>query len=375
MESTASSPNSHDRQDFNKTCHAAEELLFRLERSPGDNEALLQLHQQIQHLRTCLGSLGCGALSPLLQSLEDVLQALQDGRLTDDTMISDLILINLDCARSQVKALLVNGVKGRCEAHSPLLSQVLARLSHSDDARLQQQILREALVAMDPTLLPDQMFKSVVFWRDNRAADDAFNRMLAEHWNISDNHDLVFLSHLHVPIEERAPYWCGRTRRLAILSLLINHCAGQPVDPTQLLAAVYTHDIGMAFLPIELLSSEACYTAKQVKLMQRHIDTGYDLLKRMGHWDQAAEIVLQHHENYDGSGYPSGLEENSINPGAKILAISGSFDACLHGRPHRVVERRPIQRAILEINHYSDSQFDPFWVNIFNQVAESHLIN
>jgi HD-GYP domain-containing protein (c-di-GMP phosphodiesterase class II) len=99
----------------------------------------------------------------------------------------------------------------------------------------------------------------------------------------------------------------------------------------------------------------------------------YDILHKMGGWEEAAEIVLQHHEHCNGGGYPKGLEENEICAGAKILAIADTFDACRYARAYRTELKRPLIRAILEINRQADVQFSRQWVDTFNLVAKNNF--
>ncbi|WP_394392914.1 HD-GYP domain-containing protein [Shewanella woodyi] len=84
---------------------------------------------------------------------------------------------------------------------------------------------------------------------------------------------------------------------------------------------------------------------------------------------EAAQIVLQHHEQVDGAGYPNHLTGDKICDGAKIIAIADTFDARSHERAHHTLLKRPLVRTMNEINNFSGTQFDPYWVEIFNQVV------
>jgi len=170
-------------------------------------------------------------------------------------------------------------------------------------------------------------------------------------------------------IDQRSPYWAGRTQRIAELALNMNSAAGAPIDANQLLAAVYMHDFAMAFLPLELLHKPEKYTSAERLRVQAHVKTSATLMQEMGNWAQAANIILQHHEQCNGAGYPNKLTESDICDGAKVLAIADAFDACVNSRAHVDQPQRPLIRAILEINRYAGSQFSQDWVNIFNQIA------
>ena len=190
-------------------------------------------------------------------------------------------------------------------------------------------------------------------------------------FDITPSEDLEFFRSLTDPIEARSLYWYGRVERLLYLSLTMNQHAGNPVDPTQLTAAAYMHDMAMAFLPHEILHKKTQLSLKEKRLIQGHCRVSYDMLHRMCHWEAAAEIVLQHHEQVDAQGYPKGLKDIEICDGAKILAIADAFDAKTHERAYSSLHKRPFIRAILEINRQAGQQFNQKWVNIFNQVMNA----
>lgn len=182
----------------------------------------------------------------------------------------------------------------------------------------------------------------------------------------SVNDDLEFFQSLAQRHETRSPLFRGRSERLLRLALETNAVAGNPVDPTQLTAAVYMHDIGMLFLPESLWLGTGILGEMERWMLHEHPDHAAGMLERMPGWKEAADIVRQHHERHDGSGYPKGLRGKEIHPGAKILAIVDAFESVTikhseHG------ERRSLIRAIAEINA-SDSQFDAALIQAFNTV-------
>lgn len=125
----------------------------------------------------------------------------------------------------------------------------------------------------------------------------------------------------------------------------------------------------MAFLPLDMLHKQQKYSDQERLSLQRHPLVGQQLLSESQHWQQAAQIILQHHERIDGSGYPNQLVDKQICAGAKILAIADTYDAHAHARAHHSQLKRPFIRSVLEINNCQGSQFDVYWVEIFNKVA------
>ena len=130
------------------------------------------------------------------------------------------------------------------------------------------------------------------------------------------------------------------------------------------------HDVGMALLPLDVINSNDKLPENELKLIKDHPKTGFELLRFMKQWASAAEIVLQHHERVDGTGYPYGLQESEICEGAKIIAIVDAIDARTHERAHATMLKRPLLRAAMEIGKNSDKQFSLYWADIFKDVFQ-----
>jgi HD-GYP domain-containing protein (c-di-GMP phosphodiesterase class II) len=117
------------------------------------------------------------------------------------------------------------------------------------------------------------------------------------------------------------------------------------------------HDIGKLDMPASILSKPAPLDDAEWEVMRTHPQVGYDLLRNQPRFAGAAEIVLTHHEAYDGSGYPHGLHGRAIPYGARILAVADAYDSMTH--PHTQRPPMPPSLAIAEIERCSGSQFDP----------------
>jgi HD-GYP domain-containing protein (c-di-GMP phosphodiesterase class II) len=193
--------------------------------------------------------------------------------------------------------------------------------------------------------------------------------VILDHFGIAVDDDLRLFIGICAPIEARSMYWNNCTARILELCLAMNEQAGHPVEPAQLAAAVLLHDIGMAFLPVEILHKRKRLETHELALLQAHPAQGAALLSTMSRWQVAAEAVAQHHERMDGRGYPRGLGKDDICIGARIISIADTFEARTHERAYSTRVKRPFIRAVLEINSCSGTQFDPAWVAIFNDVA------
>ena len=132
------------------------------------------------------------------------------------------------------------------------------------------------------------------------------------------------------------------------------------------------HDIGFAFLEEKFWNSEVKFTATDFKQMQMHPELAADLMSQMPEWSDAKQIVLQHHERWDGAGYPHRIKGDKIRPGAQLMSVIDAFESMTHSRPDRQY-KRSILRAMTEINNCSGSQFSPHLTALFNTVVRDTL--
>ncbi len=128
------------------------------------------------------------------------------------------------------------------------------------------------------------------------------------------------------------------------------------------LAAKY-HDIGKVALSPEMLKKEGPLSEFEWIEVQRHSEIGYRILASITEMADIAEVVLAHHENIDGTGYPKGMEGSAIPPGAKIIRIADAFDAMTSPRSYKPAMTIP--EAIAELESYKGSYFDEQLVDLF----------
>lgn len=137
-------------------------------------------------------------------------------------------------------------------------------------------------------------------------------------------------------IEIRDPYTKGHQERTSRLAKAIaTEMALAPHDVSAVEMAAVVHDIGKLSVPAEILSRPARLSELEMSLVREHPQHGYDILKDIPFPWPVAQIVLQHHERIDGSGYPSGLTDGSIIPLARVLAVADVVEAMATHRPYR----------------------------------------
>lgn len=185
--------------------------------------------------------------------------------------------------------------------------------------------------------------------------------------------DLTLMKDLAHQLDSLSIYRKGRSEEVLNLCRNLNEALGHPVDATQLAAAVYLHDVGMAFVPAGIVQKHGVLEREEVYQVQMHVHVGARLLQRFGDWEEAAAMVMQHHERHDGTGYPNRLKDDQIHPGARLIAIADSFCAMTNERHDRTY-KKTLFTAVREVNAESGAQFDPDVVEVFNEVIRQHYL-
>lgn len=129
------------------------------------------------------------------------------------------------------------------------------------------------------------------------------------------------------------------------------------------------HDIGKIGVPDSILLKRGALTQEEWVRMREHISHGLRIISDIDFLVGAASVVAQHHEKYDGSGYPSGLRGEEIHISARIFAVADAFDAITSNRPYRVAAS--YSEALDEIVRHAGRHFDPIVVQAFLNVSES----
>jgi putative nucleotidyltransferase with HDIG domain len=131
------------------------------------------------------------------------------------------------------------------------------------------------------------------------------------------------------------------------------------------------HDIGKIGVPDRILLKPGKLTDEEWVTMREHPETGYRMLKTIQIPDAIAIIVRQHHERFDGTGYPERLPGPSISTGARIFALVDYFDALTNDRPYR--KAQPLELVMADIRSLAGSHFDPHVVDTFFAIPDEVL--
>jgi len=161
--------------------------------------------------------------------------------------------------------------------------------------------------------------------------------------------------------EQQAGQHSFRTRDMVVL--LGQQMGLDGAELEALAQGAFLHDIGKIAIQDHILLKQGPLTAEEWKIMEQHSEVGYRILRASPQFQDAAEIVLQHHERFDGTGYPRGLKGNEIRLAARIFAVIDAYDSMRSAR----VYREPLSptQACEEIKRGSGTQFDPQVVEVF----------
>lgn len=159
-------------------------------------------------------------------------------------------------------------------------------------------------------------------------------------------------------VELRDPYTAGHQERVAQIAVAIATEMGfEPNLIERLRMASMIHDIGKINVPAELLSKPGKLSDLELQLIKTHVQSGYDIVRNMNLLPNVAQIIYQHHERLDGSGYPNHLKGNDICIEAKILCVADVVESISSHRPYRPA--LGIEVALDEISKNSGKLYDP----------------
>ena len=157
--------------------------------------------------------------------------------------------------------------------------------------------------------------------------------------------------------------------RMGRFAQLLGRSIGMNVKEQELLLlAAPMHDIGKVATPDHILLKPGKLTPEEWEIMKRHAITGYEILRDSSSalLQKGAEIAYTHHEKWDGTGYPRGLEGEDIPISGRICALSDVFDALTSARPYK--RAWTVEQAVIHIHQSRGTHFDPKLVDAFERV-------
>lgn len=216
--------------------------------------------------------------------------------------------------------------------------------------------------------------KDVVTLFENLANQIGFSLKALENDNLLDLSLEMTITALSTAMESRDPYTVGHSKRVARISVEIAKRLGWDGQELKCLKkAALAHDIGKIGVPIELLTKPAPLCEIERGMINLHVIKGYEILKDIPFPQPVAEMVRQHHERLDGSGYPFGLKGDEILPGAKIIGVADTIEAMSTNRPYRFA--KGLDAAISFLSKESGRLFDPDVVKVCQRLNDEGVLS
>ena len=161
----------------------------------------------------------------------------------------------------------------------------------------------------------------------------------------------------------------GHSERVVTFSLRLGYELGLDKKALRdLELGALMHDIGKIGVPDAILRKPAKLNEEEWEQMRLHPLHGQKILRNIAFLEGATRIVAQHHEKWDGTGYPFGLRGEDIDIGARIFSVADTYDAVISDRVYR--KGRPYQEALEELEKFAGTQFDPFVVEAFKKIPK-----
>ncbi|MEI7639923.1 MAG: HD domain-containing phosphohydrolase [bacterium] len=159
-------------------------------------------------------------------------------------------------------------------------------------------------------------------------------------------------------LDAKDPYTRGHSRRVTEYSELIGIKMGYGIEKMEALRiAAILHDVGKMGVPESILIKPDKLTDAEYEIIKEHPSNGVKILEKIPQLKETLLVILSHHENYDGTGYPNGIIGEAIPEFARIISIADTFDAMTSDRPYR--KGLPIKFSIREIGKLAGKKFDP----------------
>ncbi len=169
---------------------------------------------------------------------------------------------------------------------------------------------------------------------------------------------------LALAVDAKDHYTQGHSQKVSAYAAMVAHAAGlNHAEVEEIRLAGLLHDVGKVGIPETVLNKSGPLDAAEWETMKTHTQLGARLLEALGAMDRVRQMVLHHHEFFDGSGYPDRLEGPQIPVGARIIAIADAYDTITSERIYK--KARTAEDAFAELERCAENQFDPELVHLF----------
>ena len=191
---------------------------------------------------------------------------------------------------------------------------------------------------------------------------------LDRHKNTYSADILDSIQSLALALDAKDSYTEGHSKRVAEYASMLAKQLGLEFEEIEWIRLAATmHDIGKIGIPESILCKPAKLTKEEYEIMKKHPVIGARILKPIKPLEKVANLVLYHHEYWDGSGYPNGMKNNEIPIGSRIVSIVDAFQAMTSNRPYRAT--LPFEEAVKRLRAGKEKQWEPDLVELFIKIV------
>jgi putative nucleotidyltransferase with HDIG domain len=239
--------------------------------------------------------------------------------------------------------------------------------SHPDDGVAATDLLQAA----DAALTEAKRTRNVVYaYRDILKGGESARKRIAVLDGFLRDSSLSTVGPLVTAIDTRDPGSVRHSEKTAEYAVAIGRELGLSTqDLAMTCKAALLHDVGMIGVPDNLLTKTSSLSDEEMAIVRRHCRLGADILSQSPHLAAVAEIVLRHHERWNGTGYPGALAGDEIPIIARVVAVADSLDAMTSSRSYK--EPMSFDDALQELQAQSGKQFDPDVIEAAARVIQS----
>jgi len=178
---------------------------------------------------------------------------------------------------------------------------------------------------------------------------------------------------LAATVDAKDHYTYGHSRKVSQYAVAMGQMLNLSSEKiAEIRTAGLLHDIGKIGIPDSILNKDGILDEQEWRQIKTHPEMGVEILRYVADLSNSLPIILNHHEHFDGSGYPAGLKGNAIPFEARLLSIADAFDAMTSLRPYH--NQRTTQEAVDELRRCAGTTFDPELVDLFCQVIETMVL-
>lgn len=247
----------------------------------------------------------------------------------------------------------ISGIESAKRIYDNLDIPIIYLSAYMDDKILEQVKIAEPFGYILKPFDERELYTSIEIAIYKHKTEKALKESIAKQQRILEE----IVKAITLTVQLRDPYTSGHEQKVSQLANSIATEMGIPKEQTQgILIAALLHDVGKIYVPAEILSKPNRLSRIEFEMIKTHPQLGYEILKEIEFPWPVAQMILQHHEKLDGSGYPSGLLGKDILLGARIIAVADVVEAMSSHRPYRPAHK--IKVALNEISRKKGVCYD-----------------